>query len=87
MITLISLVPTSVRMGAELGLLFGLGAAPPPAPAPPPAGIAIGIAAAADTPSSGLERLDELRELEDRDSLDVIDNLLLIQFGHCSLCS
>src|SRR5206468_10353345 len=31
----------------------------------------------------GLERLDELRQLENRDPLDVIDNLLLIQFGHC----
>src|SRR5690242_14316845 len=33
----------------------------------------------------GFERLDELRELEDADALDVVDHLLLIQFGHCYL--
>src|SRR3954454_16698593 len=30
----------------------------------------------------GFERLHELRQFENRDSLDVIDHLLLIQFGH-----
>src|SRR3954471_2094686 len=30
----------------------------------------------------GFERLHELRQFEDRDPLDVIDHLLLIQFGH-----
>jgi hypothetical protein len=32
-----------------------------------------------------LERLDELRELEDADALDVVDHLLLIQFCHLYL--
>ena len=31
----------------------------------------------------GLERLHELRQLEHADALDVVDHLLLIQFGHC----
>src|SRR5687767_2089757 len=31
----------------------------------------------------GFERLDELRQLEHADALDVIDHLLLIQIGHC----
>jgi hypothetical protein len=31
------------------------------------------------------ERLHELRELEHADSLDVVDHLLLIEFGHSSL--
>src|SRR6185436_3288094 len=33
----------------------------------------------------GLERLDELRQLEDGNALDVFDHLLLRHFGHCSL--
>src|SRR6185503_802389 len=33
----------------------------------------------------GFERLHELRQLEHADALDVIDHLLLIQFGHFSL--
>src|SRR4029079_4635626 len=96
LMTLILLVPTSVRMA--LNSVFSSAAGAPPAAAPPPAGMAIGIAPAAP-PAGGharghrrrrapaellLERLDELRQLEHRDPLDIVDNLLLIQFGHCS---
>jgi hypothetical protein len=49
LITLILLVPTSVRIALNSVFSSAAGAAAAP---PPPAGIAIGIAAAALTPSS-----------------------------------
>ena len=78
--TLILLAPISVSVTVN-SVFSSTGAAA--APPPPPIGIAIGIAAAADTPSSDLERLHELRQLEHADSLDVVDHLLLRHFGHC----
>ncbi len=78
--TLILLVPTSVSV--TVNSVFSSAAAAPAATRPP-SRIPIGIAAAADTPSSDLERLHELRELHHADALDIFNDLLLCHFGHC----
>src|SRR4029079_8781475 len=92
LMTLILSAPTSVSVTLN-SVFSSTGAAAPPPPAAAIPGIAIGTAAAADAnprhrtrhprrgrhAELGLERLHELRQLEDADALDVVHNLLLIQ--------
>src|SRR3977135_1676482 len=77
LMTLILLVPTSVSVTAKPG--FSVQEA---ARAAPPAGAPHRRRARRRPAELRFERLDELRQLEHADCLDVFDDLLLCHFGH-----